>query len=465
MEATLQEILDAREKRAAKQKTLLSQYPVPLLCFTMNIPGPIKQNRDIDIGFAVGNWLLEDSLRGLPITHRELHWAHTGCEAFYSVDLPALELKQIAVGLEDTDPIGRLFDMDVINTDGTKLTRQDLGIPRRKCLLCNNDAIVCARSRAHGLDALQDKTGFLLYLAARQWMAEYIGTRAWLALNKEVTTTPKPGLVDRNNRGSHPDMGVKHFFASANALRPYFSRFAEEGFLTRDMPPEETFRRIRPIGIEAEQAMYSATGGVNTHKGAIFSLGILCAAAGRLPVEMWTPEQLCSHAAAMVAGVTARDFAGVTLENAKTPGEAIFARYGITGVRGQAEAGFPSVLKSGLPVLHQGLSHGLSLNNAGCATLLHLIAATDDTNLIHRSDRQTQLQVKQQIARLLEDDPYPTCDTTAQLDAEFTKKNLSPGGSADLLAVVYFLHFLCRQSQENDILCQDLDRQTNQPVI
>ena len=162
----------------------------------------------------------------------------------------------LAVELEDIDPIGRLYDMDVLDTDGKKISREDMGLPRRKCLLCENDAAVCARSRAHSLEALTDRTGFLLYLTARQWMTEFIAVRAYLALNQEFSTTPKPGLVDKNNRGAHTDMGIKHFFASANALRPYFCRFAEAGYLTRDEEPAVTFCQIRSIGIEAEQAMY-----------------------------------------------------------------------------------------------------------------------------------------------------------------------------------------------------------------
>lgn len=442
MEVSLQEILQAREQRAQRQQALLAKYQKPLICFTMNIPGPEKQNRDIAIGFAVGNWLLGDVLRDYPVLHRELCRENTGNTAYYVVDLTARQLKQLTVEIEDTDPIGRLFDMDVIDTDGSKLSREDLGLERRKCLLCDNDATICARSRAHGLEQLQDRTGFLLYLAARQWMTEYVGVRAFLALNQEYATTPKPGLVDRNNRGAHKDMGISHFFSSANALRPYFARFAEAGWLSRDAAPEETFRRIRPIGLEAEQAMLKATHGINTHKGAIFSIGLLCAAAGRLSPEDWQPETLLAQCAAMATGLTARDFAGVTSETAKTAGERIYAAYGITGVRGQAEAGFPAVQEVGLPILQQGLSKGLSFNDAGCVTLLHLIAATDDTNLIHRSNRQTQLEIKERFATMLREEPFPTMETILELDKEFIQRNLSPGGSADQLAATYFLYFL-----------------------
>ena len=442
MEATLSEILDARERRVQKQQALLTEHQKPLVCFTMNIPGPVKQHRDIATAFTVGDRLLRNRLRGHLILHREVHFEKTGCEGYYIVDLPADKLKSIAIAIEDTDPIGRLFDMDVLDEDGRKLTREELGLSRRKCLLCGQDASVCARSRAHGLDPLLEKVRELLRECALRWLPELIAAQAWLAVNHEFAATPKPGLVDRNNRGSHRDMNIKHFFASSNALRTYWEDFAAIGVATRNQSPRETFQQLRPLGMAAEAAMYRATGGINTHKGAIFSIGLFCAAAGRLSPQHWTPEALCQECAFMTEGIVAADFADITAKNAKTVGEQLYATYGITGVRGQAEKGFPAVLHTGLPVLRKGLEEGLSLNDAGCAVLLHLLSVTDDTNLIHRSDRETQLQVQAQVAAMLKDTPYPATDALEALDREFIEKNLSPGGSADLLAVTYFVHFL-----------------------
>ena len=436
MEATLHEILNAREQRAEKQKELLERFQKPLLCFTMNIPGPVKWNHDISVGFTVGNLLLRERLHN--IVHYESHYDPAGCCAYYAVDIPAKQLKLIAMDVENTEQIGRLFDMDVLDVDGTKIPREELGHRPRKCLICQEDARICARSRAHGLGTLQKKTQELLRDAS-QWLAEYIAVNAYFALNREVRTTPKPGLVDKNNQGSHKDMGLRHFFASANALRPYFYRFAETGMQTKDLAPTETFTRIRPIGVEAEQAMYSATGGINTHKGAIFSMGLLCAAAGRIPLERWSAESLLDECAAMTNGIVENDFSGVTIENAKSVGELLYVKYGITGVRGQAKAGFPVIKNHGLPVYIAALRKGLTPNHAGAVTLLHLIANTDDTNLIHRSSRQRQLEIREEIRQYLKEDPYPALDAIYALDEKFIAENLSPGGSADLLAMTYFL--------------------------
>ena len=144
----------------------------------------------------------------------------------------------------------------------------------------------------------------------------------------------------------------------------------------------------------------------------------------------------------MVAGIVENDFAGLTAETAKTAGEFFYAKYGITGVRGQAEAGFPAVRDVGLPLLKEGLSKKLPFDQVCGDVLLHLLAATDDTNLIHRSDRDTQLKVKAEIGKLLQNDPFPSKEVLEKLDREFIEKNLSPGGSADLLALTLLVLFL-----------------------
>ena len=193
MNELLTEILAAREARVAKQKALLEKYRQPLLCFTMNIPGPVKYDRDVAIGFAVGNWLLRESLKSRKVLHHETVKAVTGAESFYVVEMPPKELKKLALELEECDPIGRLFDMDVLTPDGIKVERTELGYPRRKCLLCDEDAVVCGSRRTHSAQELRRQAGFFLYVAARQWMCEYIATRLFC---------PEPGGHHHPQAGS-----------------------------------------------------------------------------------------------------------------------------------------------------------------------------------------------------------------------------------------------------------------------
>lgn len=444
MEVTLQQMLQARELRAERQRAMLAKGRGSLVCFTMNIAGPVKNSPNIREGFEIGLTQLEDQLRGAGarVLCRETYREITGCEAMLLVDREALAVKALTVEIEDGSPLGRLFDMDVLRPDGTKVDRQELGLSGRKCLLCGQPAQVCARSRTHSVAQLRQATEELLTAAIWDRDCDLAAQTAVRALLYEAATTPKPGLVDCRNSGSHRDMDFFTFQTSAAALGPYFGKCARIGMETRACPPEETFRKLRLPGKEAEGAMLRATGGVNTHKGAIFSLGILCGAWGRLDSsQRQQPEKILEVCTQMTRGLTAGDFAGLTEENARTAGQKLYLRYGITGVRGQAEAGFPVVAQVGLKRLEEGLAQGRTLNEAGCAALLAMLVATDDTNMIHRGGYETHQRVRQELAHTLARQPFPDQETLKALDDAFIRQNLSPGGTADLLAATYLIHF------------------------
>lgn len=441
----LPDMLEAREQRYWAQQRLLERFQLPLICFTMNIAGPIKNNDAILRGFRLGQRLLSEQLTcaGISVHFQAEITEFTGNEAFYALDVDPFTLKRLTCEIEDNAPVGRLFDMDVLDASGAQVSRKTLNLPGRKCLICGGPAKECSSRRVHSVEELQVKTAEILQKTLQKEDRDYIGELAARSLLYEVGTTPKPGLVDRRNNGSHADMDIFTFFASTAALQPYFAQCAQIGMDTAESDAPETFRRIRWSGKQAEAAMNRATNGVNTHKGAIFSLGILCAALGRLGRERWTDSKaVLSECAAMVQGIVQREFAGITAENARTAGQKLYLQHGITGVRGQAEAGFPAVLTAGLPTLERALSEGYSINDAGCCALLALMCAATDTNLISRSDHGTQLSVVEQVETLLKKTPFPDEDTLAAMDAAFISRNLSPGGSADLLSMTYFLHFL-----------------------
>ena len=449
-EVSLLEMLDARECRAHRQQELLEQYHKPLICFTMNIAGPIKDSPLIRRGFARGQQLLRQQFFRAKLSplHTDSHCETTGCEAFYVLDADPLVIKKFTTDIEDATPLGRLFDMDVLRPDGTKVDREELNLAGRRCLICGGPAKVCSSRRVHTVAELQAKTTEILTETMDTWDAATAAQQAVRALLYEVTTTPKPGLVDRRNSGSHTDMDSFTFMSSAAALYPYFEACAKTGRETMDLPAPETFAALRPLGCEAEGEMLDATNGVNTHKGAVFSIGITCAALGRLNRAEWCdPARVLQEVAAMTSGLTKQDFADITAENAVTVGQKLFVQYGITGVRGQVEAGLPVVLHYGLPVLENGLKLGYDINRAGCAALLEILAHSTDTNMIARSSRERQLAWAARVKMLLGQTPYPDEDTLVELDDQFITENLSPGGSADLLALTYLLHFF--KTEEN----------------
>ena len=443
-EVSLLEMLDARERRVQHQQALLAQYHKPLICFTMNIAGPVKDSPLIRRGFARGQQLLRQQLfrAGLTPLHTDARCEATGCEAFYVLDTAPLTIKKFTTDIEDATPLGRLFDMDVLRPDGVKVDRQELQLEGRRCLICGGPAKVCSSRRVHTVAELQATTTAILTETMDAWDAATAAQQAIRALLYEVTTTPKPGLVDRRNSGSHTDMDSFTFMSSAASLYPYFEACVRAGQKGKARPAPETFAALRPLGCEAEGEMLEATGGINTHKGAIFSIGIVCAALGRLDRALWAdPARVLAEVSAMTQGLTARDFDGVTAGNAITVGQKLFVQYGITGVRGQVEEGLPAVLHYGLPALEQGIAAGYSLNRAGCGALLAILAHSTDTNIIARSSRERQLELVDELTALLAGTPYPDEAALAALDDHFIAEHLSPGGSADLLALTYLLYF------------------------
>lgn len=439
VEMTLAEMLEARECRAQHQRELLKQYHGTLISFTMNISGPQKDSERIRQGFRRGRQMLEQQLKlsGIPLCYQEERHLPSGWEGYFMTEAPARQIKELTAELEESSALGRLFDFDVIRPDGTKVSRTELGLPVRKCLLCGLPAASCARSRAHTVPELQTVTHRILGNHFRQETADRISALACQALSYEVCVTPKPGLVDRRNSGAHQDMDIFSFMAGISSLGPYFRRCVLQGMDAET--PEDAFTAIRWPGKQAEQNMYQATGGVNTHKGAIFSMGILCGALGRL----WegTPDTpfLCQQAAAMAARLQATPSVHA---GSATPGERYNQEYGVAGVRGAVSGGFREVLETGLPTLKAMLKAGRSLNDAGAIALYHLLGVVTDTNLIHRSSyaRQQELQAELEAAAVR--DPVPSMETLEALDQDFIRENLSPGGCADLLAITWFLWLL-----------------------
>ncbi|MBO4378092.1 MAG: triphosphoribosyl-dephospho-CoA synthase CitG [Clostridia bacterium] len=444
MEVTVLDMMNARDRRAEKQRELLSRYGETLLCFTMNIPGPEKDNPLFREGFRLGCRRLRRGFLRLgtaPLFQEEKIY-FTGCEAYYVLPLPALEVKKMAADIEEADAVGRLFDLDVLRPDGSKVERQEIGLGGRRCLICGNSAQACARSRTHSVAELRQKTDSILLEAVRADRQETVARLACRALQYEVLTTPKPGLVDRVNSGSHRDMDVFTFAASIVALSPYFAKCAGLGMKMSGEEAPALFEALRLPGRIAEGEMLEATGGVNTHKGAVFSLGILCAAAGRLERADWQADKLLNTAAAMTRGLTEGDLNGLTRENAKTFGQKLYLEHGIRGVRGEAEQGFPLVREYGYPALKSALAQGYSMNDAGCAALIALMAHNTDTNIIHRGGMDALKEVMREAAALLEKESVPSADALEAFDRELISKNISPGGSADLLALCYLLYGL-----------------------
>ena len=265
--------------------------------------------------------------------------------------------------------------------------------------------------------------------AARAAACAAIGRAAVVSLYDELALAPKPGLVSFADSGSHRDMDAGTFLRSLFALRRYFPQMARLGAQDAD------FGSLERAGIAAEARMLRATGGINTHRGAVFTLGLLCAAAGALAARGDAPAPSAVRDALRARwGAALQDRCG---RDTGRQGHRIAARFGLRSAGQEAALGFPALFEVGVPALQAARAHGLDARRARLQALFALMAALDDTNLAHRGGLDG-LRFAQRAARdwlASGGAAHPQGVARAQaLHAAFVTRRLSPGGAADLLA-------------------------------
>ena len=255
------------------------------------------------------------------------------------------------------------------------------------------------------------------------------------ALVAEVELTPKPGLVDRRGAGAHSDLSLDLMRQSAAAIAPYFEAMGDSA---QSMPFDRGLRtEVAAIGRAAESAMLQATNGSNAHKGAIWILGLLVTAASR-GIDL-NPAAIAQDAA-FLARLPDR-----AQPQLLSHGEMVRARYGATGARGEAFAGFPHVLHVGLPTLRAERNRARTETNSRLWALLNIMARLEDTCVLYRGGAEGLAIVQQGASdALLAGGPGSVAGELAmlRLDQELLIRNISPGGAADLLAATLFLDAL-----------------------
>lgn len=262
------------------------------------------------------------------------------------------------------------------------------------------------------------------------------------ALFAEAELTPKPGLVDRRGSGAHHDLSLELMWRSAATLEPYFSQMA---YLSACRELDTGLREeLASVGRDAERAMFRATQGSNTHKGAIWILGLLVAAAARKRHQ--SPREIAN-----VAGAIARlpDQARPELV---THGDIVRSRYGVAGARGEAASNFPHVLEFGLPTLRKRRASGYSEEVSRLDALLNIMSALDDTCVLYRGRADALAILKSGAKSVLLAGGCGHVNGRRQLeglDHALMTSHISPGGSGDLLAATIFLEGL--ETQHRDV--------------
>jgi triphosphoribosyl-dephospho-CoA synthase len=276
-----------------------------------------------------------------------------------------------------------------------------------------------------------------LHEAPGAWSPTRIGRAATLALYDELALAPKPGLVSFVDSGSHRDMDAHTFMRSLFALRRYFVRIAELG------AAHAPFAQLEHCGLQAEARMLAVTSGVNTHRGAIFMLGLLCAAAGA-----------ATHAG---LGTTARSVQAALLHHwggelqarcSRTPtlpGGMAAQALGLRSASQEAALGFPTLFQVAMPAWQSGQQRGLAGAPLRLQVFFETLAVLDDANLAHRGGSAGLQHARQQAQRFLAlggaAQPHAE-DRAWEIHADFVARRLSPGGCADTLAAACFLQRL-----------------------
>ena len=259
------------------------------------------------------------------------------------------------------------------------------------------------------------------------------------ALQQELDTTPKPGLVDQHDSGAHTDMDYALMQRSIAALRPYFVQIAQAG--QQGNTDHATLSRI---GIEAERTMLKATGGVNTHRGALFSLGLAVAQGNKGPRACSLSEQSgertkvqSNKASDLQAGIIR--LASQFPDTQGTHGSHAVSQYQAKGALAMAREGYEQLFNDWLPFLRELQQQGDPY--AHHKTLLRIMAQLDDTNVLHRCGAEVAQRVKAEAATLLADF---SPDRLEAMNRRYTAENISPGGAADMLALTIFIHAITK---------------------
>ncbi len=448
----LQSILAAREQRAILKRAI-AERGLPCLSLSLNVPGFPKSNPTLQLFFKHVCTDLEYFLKANLIDHREN-------ESIFMVDdagdhylspcsgngKSMEEIKQLLEDFEENHSLGRFIDVDVNDSMGNTISSGK----SKSCFFCGERAAIeCRRLGSHDEERVRSFMFTKMAEFCRQqrenMLVKRISSLALKALLDEISLSPKPGLVDKFSRGSHADMDYQTFLASSAAIAGWFEALLQAGFsfdkddLTKALPV------IRNIGLRMETDMYRSTKNVNTHKGLIFLMGLSLFACGKLysRQEQFDPEVFRGIIRDICKDIVLKEL--VPMRGSKTThGEGIYRKYGYCGARGEAEKGFPMVFEFGLPQLTVVEKPG---EEEHFKSLLAIAAKNHDTNILYRSGPVVSKSFRNLCKKALEDLNVANLSEVA----EFCKsENISPGGSADLLAVTIFVDSVMRADQSKE---------------
>ena len=449
-------VLAAREARYLKQASLAASAGGTVVTINLNLPG--GNDRYAWSALALDEAITEASraaaARGWRFNEVERETDAAGPYVLGTVTVPVARVKQAMVLLEEGHPRGRLWDIDVLDRDGRPVSRAETGQGPRQCYVCNAPAHECRVLKRHSLD----QTGFAaetLYLGP---VAGEVLVGATTGMSLEAATWPSPGLVSPYDTGAHSDMNYFTFLLSTSSIAHGLRRMVEFGrdfALGRgdDAGLPGLFRRARAAGVHVEGAMLAATSGVNTHRGAIFALGMASVAAmvvwGRTALTGSAARPSRAEISSVLAGMT-RGLVAAELEvlhrsddSGLTRGQRLYLETGCTGIRGEVERGLPTVMAAGLPAFEHALERA-GLGAALVHSLISIMSVADDSALAGRHSVEVLREFVQPSARdaLAAGSVFTEAGRKKirSMQEVFAGRHMNPGGSGDLLATTVAMY-------------------------
>ena len=422
-------LLEKREKTDFFEKELLSRFPFKtLVVIRANIPGGKKGS--IESNWIVYRIFLECKKKMAPIKIFHSYTDEEGLIFFLIVDAPPLEVKALSIKIEDDEFLGRLADIDVLTAEKL-FSRNDFpqNNERRKCFLCEKDAVICARSRAHSQKEIMD---FILKKVHENWsndgdIFELLGNLTESSLLAELCRPLGFGCVTANSQGSHKDMD---FLLMLKCIPLIGS--AIKNLSGKDC---ESFDALREYGKKQEKKLFDLTGGVNTYKGALFLLLILNACTFRIIKEKKAFTDLSKEIAYFSLPLK-KDF---ELKACSPSSLQAFNDLGSGGVRGLALSGFAEHFQNWLPLYKKTFSEGGDF----VKIIVKMIETTCDTTIINRKGEKALLEVQKKAYSLLCINDKPAQETSiTEFSAWCEKNNISTGGTADKIIILYNLELV-----------------------
>lgn len=414
----MNEVLDAREKRANHIIELMKEYrDKTIVIIKTNVPGGNKNPRNMVFICSYFIETIKSTFDSKILEYKKIH-SLDGDYSYFVIDEEGNIVKEKTIMIEESTSLGRLIDIDVFNKN--LITRSDLNIKFRTCLICEKPAYECSRSKAHSKQEIANRIQTII----EEFLTDFILNKTISSIYNELDLYPKYGLVSRKNSGCHTDMDASTFIKSIEAIKPFVKEYIVYGIHGLNDP-----YKLKNIGEKAEKAMFQTTSGINTHKGLIFALGVFLPAITKAIIRNENLNFIIKEISNTSEIIIGDYYKNLLEKENKTHGDIIYLKHKLKGLRGQALNGFRIIFTmpsyKNIPVIYRYHEY-----------LIHIMSVLDDTTIIHKTNIETLKEVKSTFKDVLQKGGYSfNKELIKDISDSYIKRNISPGGSADLLVL------------------------------